>query len=245
MVPVTSLIRVVLAAAILGSSSLCWAGAHAGGAVMFRGGGGHGFARFSGAGAWHGGGAPHFSRAPMRGFAGQGSWGRPTVYGSRLGHVNTAYFGLNRPFARVGFFPRVIYHAGGYGWPRLGYGRRGFVRYALAPRFFGRYGAGAYPYGGTLGTGYGLGSGDAYGFAEPPLAATYAEPPLGPSPYGDNDGLSFDRYGTGYDGTSGYGGGPRIISVHSTDRLRPPVCSCAREGKQGPVVYRFGVGSYY
>lgn len=250
MIAVKSLIRVAWVSAVLGSSSLCWAGGHSGAAGAFHR-GGHGPVRFFGGGISHISGTPHVSRNAFPRFAHHAYRGRPEVYGARFGHANTAYVARPARFPGMGGFARGSFHAGGLARPRFGYGRRGFVRYALAPHALDRNrrvlrgfaGPGFYSYGETLG--YGLGSGALYGYAEPPLAATYAEPPLGPSPYGDDDRLSFDAYGSGYDGYSGYGGGPRIISVRSEDRLRPAGCSCGRESRQGPVVYRFGIGSYY
>lgn len=188
MLSVKSLTRIACASAILGTSSLCWAGGHgfagghAGVAIVFHG-GGHAGARFSGAGVSHGWGGAHFARQSFPGFARFGSFERPVIYGARFGHINTARLGWPGRFGGT-------FRTEGSVWPRLGYGRRGFATYALGPRRFGWHrrflrgyaGPAFYPYWNGWGSGYGFASGDVYGFAEPPLAASYSEPPLGAEP---------------------------------------------------------------
>ena len=255
----TSFIRAAGALVFMGWSSLCLAGGHGGGALVFHG-GVHGAGRPSVSGGWRGWGGSHALRNSVPRFAHSG-YARPAaVYGARFGHANTAYFGHAGQFG-TGAFARGQAYAGRPAWRGTGYGRRGLARYAFGPRGFGRnrrilpgfIGPGVYPYGDAFGDGYGPGFdggagyswGSGGGYAEPPLAATYAEPPLGPSPYGGYDGLSFEGPDAGYGRAAGFGGGPHIISVRAGDRLQPRPCSCRHESDQGPVVYRFGVGSYY
>ena len=102
---------------------------------------------------------------------------------------------------------------------------------------------GAYP---DAGTPDGPGSGDASGFgeagaaypyAEPSVASTYGEPPLGPSPYGGSGAYGDDHTNTAdYPGTA-----PRIIVVSAAGGTAGS-CPC-RTARSRPVVYRYGIGS--
>ena len=182
------------------------------------------------------------------------------IYSTRYGHANTAFrFGHTNTAAPNGF-RRPLF--GGFTDSRRfdrrgrGFGRRDFASYAFAPR--GSYrrrwvvpgviGAGGYGYGEYLSAGpsYSVAPGyGGYGYAEPPLAAIYSEAPLGPSPYPGYDGYP-DGQDAGYAPSAGYEGGPQVIVVHAKGRARRSEgCSCGRGYAVTPVVYRFGVGSYY
>lgn len=224
----------VLAVSLSGSA---WAGggAHGGGGhgagMMFYP---HGGGAFAGGGR-HGGGA----------FQGGGRFrvGGGASAGSRsyaFGHTGTAQ--------RTGFSTGMVNGfrtRGGYGYGHVATewrgGRGGFGRVRTARRFgfrgwrVGQYGddgyggdfAGASGYGGNSGSVYVLGGAQSdAGTTQTgggPAGYGFAEPPL--------NAIS-------------YGGGPQILTVGGRTR-RGADCSCAWRGDVGPVVYRFGVGSYY
>lgn len=224
--------------ALIGWSTASLAGGHAGGAPMVRP-IAHASPHMQGFGAVGRGG---WFRAPRPLALGSGfGWSHAGgVYGTRYGHINT---GLSGPAGRLPRIGRFGWHGPRYvrsfGFDRLGYGRRRLAAYAFEPR---RYG---YGYGSALGAGLDYAAGPSFGYAEPSLAVTYAEPPLGPSPDAGQGGLSFEDGGE-YGPSPVYGGGPRIISVRDDDRApRPRDCACKPSSGHLPIVYRFGVGSYY
>lgn len=236
---------------LLASSTACLAGPHAGGNIVFRL-GGHGGAHS--AGGFHGWSGPHaFPRLILQ--AGRGRGRRDGIYGARYGHTNTGLLARPGRLAGYGDVARGPVYADRLRWGRLGYGRRHLLGYAFAPQgAYGEHRSGqgivgsnpyGYGYGGSVSAGPGYDAASAYRFSEPSLAATYAEPPLGPSPYGDTEELSFEDRESGYGPSERYGSGPRIISVRGEDGIQKQFCSCRRDSVQRPVVYRFGVGSYY
>ena len=82
---------------------------------------------------------------------------------------------------------------------------------------------------------YGTGGGSVYR-SETPLAARFAEPPLGPSP-----GQPYspgDRYA--YAAAADVGPAPHVVNPF---RARQAECGCGGPGQ--PVVYRYGVGTAY
>ncbi len=226
-------------------------------------------ASFAGGGGGHHGGMMFHPPVMMHsaghgwghGYAGQSGGGRMRVeagnWGYRgrgtmsYGHTDTAFHtGYARRFVGGGFDERG--RAGfrsGYGHvdtglryarPEVRYGARRYpgygYRYAGSP---GVYGGGAYgaDYG-TYGSDtnqYAAPSGSVYvvggqsrgeegstetGYAGGPVQQGYAEPPLS---------------------AVGYGGGPQILVVHGEEQRRA-TCTCRSDA---PVVYRYGVGSYY
>ena len=75
------------------------------------------------------------------------------------------------------------------------------------------------------------------GYAEAPLASSAVEAPLD---------QGYDGYG--YAPSAGYAGGPQIIVIHNNyagPSRRAQGCGCSGDARPMPVVYRFGVGSYY
>jgi hypothetical protein len=73
-------------------------------------------------------------------------------------------------------------------------------------------------------------------------SATYAEPPLAPSPYGG--------YGNDYAYAAaqdvGYGAAPGVIVINNNiGSVGRPACSCGPAVRPSPVVYRYGVGTAY
>ena len=196
--------------------------------------------------------------APFGGFGRNGgpAYGRPGTalpgvavrpYAAGYGHLGTA-------------FRRLGAGAAGEGRRRFAEGRRfgGFGdSYGFGGGFYGAPGidgdAGVYGGEGTYGqTGtyggegtdggttatqsvYGTGDGEAYR-SETPLAARFAEPPLGPSPYaGYSPG---DRYA--YAASEDVRPSPRVVNPYRAARSG---CACGSHG--GPVFYRYGVGTAY
>lgn len=166
------------------------------------------------------------------------------------GHVTT---GL--PFQRYGRGERFARNVEGYG-RRQGLGvARGRLAAGFGGGFIGGYGgdvggfdeggsyggSGSYGSVGTSGGSGTYGGTGTYGgglsyVSETPLAATFAEPPLAPSP---GEGYSpGDRYA--YAASADVGPGPRIITVHHDDRRD---CGCGQRAQ--PMVYRYGVGTAY
>lgn len=173
-------------------------------------------------------------------------------YGSGYGHAGTAprYGAERRPgegrrrFAERGFVGGGFVgggFGGGYGvgdgtYDAAGiYGDAGVYGGQGTSGREGTYGqsvtyggAGTYATQGAYGTG-----GYAYR-SEAPLAARFAEPPLGPSPnapYGPND-----RYA--YAASADVGPAPRVVNPYEGARSD---CGCRGE----PVVYRYGIGTAY
>ena len=163
---------------------------------------------------------------------------------------------------RGGFAGGARYGHTATAWRRAGrfaYGTRGFLGYGAGG--FAGYGAGLYGYGYGYGGGVGAPGAGAYaaGSADPgsygsvttqaspyggayasevPLAATFAEPPLAPSP-----GAPFDpRDAYAYAASADSGPGPRIIQVGRRERSD---CRCGAGERAEPVVYRYGVGTAY
>ena len=187
-------------------------------------------------------GAPAFAH----GNPGPGYGHTNTAFGAQsgpriLGHVQTAPNGYRAPL-------RVAVRYGRDGrpfgfWRNHLYSRFGAGRYApvLAGSGSG-YGGGFAPgYGGGVASGYGSGS-PGYGGSsvETPLSSQYSEPPL-------NQGGS-GSYGGAYAPQGGAyapqgGGGPQVIVVNNN--YGGAGCDCGRGRAPSPVVYRFGVGSYY
>lgn len=178
---------------------------------------------------------------------------------ARFGHPNSAFLGrrnavasdrLHRPFFD-GFseFRRLTLVGRGFEPDRR------FPSYAFSPH--GRYrsgsvlsgaiGAGGYGYGDDLGSAPSPMTGAEYGYADPPLTETYAEAPLEQRLYfGDDGGPLEDRNRDFAPSAGAIGGGPRVIAVHADDPpRRSEACSCASGYSPTPIVYRFGVGSYY
>ncbi len=236
-------IRAAGALLAAGVSTVAWAGG-AGGH------GGHGGPMMMHQGGFHGGG--HWGRSgfhampPVAGtihvrpnggnvFSGYGHTN--TALGNRpmpslYGHVGTAFRGrpdwyrrelIGRGFDRV---DRFAFHRG-VGYDRFARNLR--YRYRVIGGGYGGYGAdlSAAP--------------DYSGYAEAPLASSYVEAPLDQG-YGGDYG-----YG-GYASGASYAGGPQIIVVNNdyagTSR-RAHGCGCGGDPRPAPVVYRFGVGSYY
>lgn len=186
-----------------------------------------------------------------------------TIGGAALyGHVNTGLrYGAARRFggfgegrrrfaAGRGFVGGFGGFGGGYG---LGYGAYGGYGAPGTYGDAGTYGGqGTYGQGGTYGQAgtyggqgtygstatqslYGNGGGVSYR-SETPLAARFAEPPLGPSPYAPYS--PDDRYA--YAASADVGPGPRIVNAY-----RGGAAGCICGPRREPVVYRYGVGTAY
>lgn len=230
------------------------------GGVLF--GGGRGLPPVSGVIHEGAGGRPYFSAyghtntgARLGGFARGGVpvFGRglaPLTVGGAgsYGHVRTGLrYGAVRRFEGVGAGRRRFAagrgFVGGFGGG-LGYG--GYGGYG-APGTYGDAGvyggqgtygqAGTYGGQGTYGTQslYGNGGGVAYR-SETPLAARFAEPPLGPSPYAPYS--PDDRYA--YAASADVGPGLRVVNAY-----RDAAAGCACGVRREPVVYRYGIGTAY
>ena len=238
---------------LVGLSSSALAGGH--GFVMRQGGGGGGMrigrAMPPVAGTWHvrtgrtfytAGG---FGRFGGYGRAGGGYGRMGGGYGGGFGHTNTA---LTRP----GFIGRPGFGGGSYGHTATA--PNGFVRNPAWSRYgvhdrgrpatiYGRYPhVPAYGFGYGYGGGYGSAEGGGYvavpyptgGYGEPALASQYSEPALNQGSYGSYGGEAYPSVvGTG---------GPQVIVVHND--FSGSTCNC-RSARRSPVVYRYGVGTYY
>ena len=174
--------------------------------------------------------------------------GRPPYFTS-YGHLDTASPRLaGRSVWRPGFERRPN---------DIGRERRGFdARYADGRRrAYPLVGGSAYPYGGGY-DGTNPAGGDysaAYGgstagtaatlASEPPLSS-YAEPPLGPSPYASPGDYGYAPEGIYPMAGPSSGAGPQIIIVNNVGPSRPPACPCSRRAAS-PVVYRYGVPAPY
>lgn len=176
--------------------------------------------------------------------------GLPVVYGAgraRFAAPGFARFDRGRAFRDRVRFAGVRggfgYGIGGAGFGYGGYG--GYGSYADGGSYgsISTSGAAAGTYG-TAGT-YGgqaidtqaSGYGGAY-ISETPLAATFAEPPLAPSPgAGYSPG---DRYA--YAASADVPYAARIVSVNRAARRD---CDCGPRERAEPVVYRYGVGTAY
>ncbi len=166
---------------------------------------------------------------------------------SGWGHVGTALrYGAGRRFgegrrrsAERGFVGGAY---GGFGGSDgLGEGTYG------APGLYGDGGVyggqGTYGQPGTYGGAgsyatqdvYGPGGGATYR-SETPLAARFAEPPLGPSPYAPYS--PNDRYA--YAASEDVGLVPRVVNPYRGARWD---CRCGGRGE--PVIYRYGIGTAY
>lgn len=115
------------------------------------------------------------------------------------------------------------YGVGGYAGYGVGYGGYGAAGTGSGPGSYGTVATQASPYGGPY-------------VSEVPLAASFAEPPLAPSPGAPYD--PSDAYA--YAASADSGPGPRIIPVARRARGG---CDCG--GHVEPVVYRYGVGTAY
>lgn len=206
--------------------------------------------RFAGGGVGGGAAYGHTDTGLMRRYGGSGV--------AAYGHVATGLpmqrFGRGEAFAR-----RAEFYGGRAGFPeRLRFGTgRGRLASGFGGGFIGGYGgdfggfdgggstggggssyggSGTYGASGTYG-GTGTYGGDSLSYAsETPLATTFTEPPLAPSP---GEGYSpGDRYA--YAASADVGPGPRIITVHHDDRRD---CTCGQRVQ--PMVYRYGVGTAY
>lgn len=136
------------------------------------------------------------------------------------------------------------YVGGGYGFGDGTYGAPGIYGDAGVYGGGGTYGdAGAYGQAGTYGgegttatqSVYGTGGGTTY-HSEVPLAARFAEPPLGPSRYAPYS--PGDRYA--YAASADARPGPRVVNPY---RGAGSDCGCG--GRAEPVIYRYGVGTAY
>ena len=178
-----------------------------------------------------------------------GGWAlRPGAGGfrpDRYGHVGTGFprygrerFAARRDRERLADGRRVgIYRFGrgysGYGGSLGGSGGTYDVGGAAYPGEDGTGQPSPYASPGSYGTlGTEAGGGGAY-LSEPPLAATHAEAPLAPSPYGADDGY----YAPGNSGIA-----PHILTV---DRSSPAGCGCGPGRSAYPAIYRYGVGTAY
>ncbi len=248
-------IRAAGALLIAGVSTVAWAGGHGGHGPMVMHSGG-----FHGGGHWGGGG---FHAVPpvagtihvrpnggnvfsgyghtgtaFRGRAGFGGSGWQPGAGtarrsgpSRYGHTNTAFGG------RPGFYRRDLFERRWGDADRFAFGHRSLRYGRVARNLRDRYRVvGGYG-------GYDLSAAPTYGgYAEAPLAS-YVEAPLD-QVYGAG-GYGAGGYGDGgYAPSSGYAGGPQIIVVNNN------YAGASHRGhgcdpRPSPVVYRFGVGSYY
>ena len=183
-----------------------------------------------------------------RGFA-QGGYGHTAtgLRGFAPARPDFARFGRNRALAgRFGgrsFGGRFV---GGFGGAGLGYGYAG--GYGGVPSDAG----GSY-YGGGYGGGASFGAEGTYGGSstdtqvgsyggtyrsETPLAASFAEPPLAPSP------------GSGYDTANRYAYAasddvPYAARIVSVNRAARRDCGCGPRIHADPVIYRYGVGTAY
>ncbi len=247
----TSFVRTAgaLALALVGLSTVCSAGGRPGGPVL-HGVGFHGRPHAAALGGWHGWGS---FRLPHRVLSLSAGVRVPTAgtFFTRHGRIGTAMTnavppdGLSRPI-RGGHTEdgRFVRNGGIFGRDRR------FPSYAFAPRGWyrpgpvlpGYIGAGGYGYGDDVGSGPSYSTAPGYGYAEPPLAATFAEAPLGPSPYSGKDGVDLDDQNADSAPSAGYGGGPQVIVIDTEERSPK---SQGRSDSLTPVVYRFGVGSYY
>ena len=194
-------------------------------------------------------------------------YGRERMAGYANGY-GRARFGREREDERVGYRERLRFaelrrargfgyggYAGGYGdsgydsgsydsgdigsYPAAGtYGNAGFDGSTGSYASAGTYGgSGIYPAPGVYeneldapGTSY---------RSETPLAARYAEAPLGPSPYGGFD--AGNSYADAASRDVGPGFGPRIIHVSEGTSS----CTCDRTARTSPMIYRYGVGTAY
>jgi hypothetical protein len=137
---------------------------------------------------------------------------------------------------------------GGYGFGDGTYGAPGIYGDAGVYGGQGTYGtAGSYGQPGTYGGGgttatqssYGTGGGTAYR-SEVPLAARFAEPPLGPSPYAPYS--PGDRYA--YAASEDVGPGPRVLNPYRRS-YRGAAADCACGSGVQPTFYRYGIGTAY
>ena len=136
---------------------------------------------------------------------------------------NTRTAGLSGPDGRRAEFGRNRFGTGFAGdRDRLAYGYG---------RVVPSWGGGSYGTGGDGFAGYGGEVSPGYGGV--PLASQYAEPPLN---QGYGGGADMDG-GNGYPSVVG-SGGPKVIVINNH-------CNCSPSRGPSPVVYRFGVGSYY
>lgn len=173
-------------------------------------------------------------------------------YGYGFGHTNTAY-------TRPGFVGRPGFGIG----QQLSYGHtatapNGFLRYPSWSRYGvhdrGRLATryGRYPHVPAYGYGYGYGGGGygsaasggfvpvpypAAGYGEPALASQYSESALNQESFGGSYGAG----GGAYPSVVGTGG-PQVIVVNNN--YGGSSCNC-RAARTSPVVYRYGVGTYY
>ncbi|HEX4768722.1 MAG TPA: hypothetical protein VH414_20840 [Lichenihabitans sp.] len=228
-------IRTAGALLMAAASTVAWAGGH----------GGHGGPMMMHPGGFHGGGH----------WGGSGFHAMPPVAGtihvrpnggnffSAYGHTNTAFGHRAVPsfYGHVGTALR---------------GRAGLERRELVGRRFDRSDRFAFDHRGfrfardfrhrrVIGGGFGgygadLSAAPTYGgYAEAPLASSYVEAPLD---------QGYDGGYGGYSSGAGYAGGPQIIVVNSNcpgASRRAHDCGCGQDARPSPVVYRFGVGSYY
>ena len=181
-----------------------------------------------------------------RGFA-QGGYGHTAtgLRGFAPAGPGLARFGRNRTLperfrlARAG--GRFV---GGFGGAGLGYGYAGGYGGAEAG---GSYGGGGYGGGASYGAEgtYGGSSTDtqvgSYGGtyrSETPLAASFAEPPLAPSPGSGYD--TANRYA--YAASNDVPYAARIVSVNRAARRD---CECGPRTHADPIIYRYGVGTAY
>lgn len=213
-------------------------------------------ARFTGYGHVGTGGYGHVGTGIVRvggGYA-TGGYARGGFVAGGYGHTATglrgfapvrpgfARFGRNRAFperfrlARAG--GRFV---GGFGGAGLGYG------------YGGGYGGVPYDAGGSYGGGASYGADGTYGGSstdtqvgsyggtyrsETPLAASFAEPPLAPSP------------GSGYDIANRYAYAasddvPYAARIVSVNRAARRDCDCGPRTHADPTIYRYGVGTAY
>jgi hypothetical protein len=204
--------------------------------------GGSGYGRIAAGGYGQGG--------ERRGGLAQGAYGH-TATGLRAFvpfRPGFARYGRGRAFAERFRLGRAgARFAGGFGGGGLGYGDLGYG-------YVGGTGGGI-PYGvvGGYGGGASYGSEDTYAGSstatqvgsyggtyrsETPLAASFAEPPLAPSP------------GSGYDTANRYAYAasddvPSAARIVSVDRASRRGCDCGPRIHTDPIIYRYGVGTAY
>ena len=242
----TTVCRIAALLSLAGLSSPALAGGH--GFVMRQGGGmrmGHAMPPV--AGTWHVRTGRSFYTAG--GYNRMGGYGRVGGgFGGGFGHTNTASI-------RPGFIGRPGFSVGPYGhtatapngfvrnpaWSRYGVHERGrpatlYGRYPRVPAYGFGYGYGNEGgYGSAAGGGYIAVPNPASGYGEPALASQYSEPALNQGSYGGSYG------GEAYPSVVGTGG-PQVIVVNNN--YGGSSCNC-RGGRTSPVVYRYGVGTYY
>lgn len=130
---------------------------------------------------------------------------------------------------------------GGYGGAGLGYGYGAGGGGLLYDGGAGYGGGASYGADGTYGgssTDTQVGSYGGTYRSETPLAASFAEPPLAPSPGSGYD--TANRYA--YAASDDVSYGARIVSVNRAARRD---CDCGPRPHSSPTIYRYGVGTAY